>query len=255
VCSAETIRISGTGSGLGGAKLLAAEFSRHNADVGVVVMPALGSGGGIAALIDGAIDVAVSNREPTATEIERRLGYFEYARTPWVIVARSDFPLDAITSDELARLYGTEGPRLSDGTRVRPVLRPERDADTQLLRALSPSMDAAIRRALQRPGMTFAATDVHAADAVQSVPGGLGASTLALVAAERRPLKALKLDGHVPSVAELAAGRYPYFKRLIVITRASPAPGVQRFLDFLRSPEAAAILAAHGHQVTRDSKR
>ena len=47
----ETVRISGTGSGVGGMQLLADAYMSTHPGVKVDVLPALGSGGGISALI------------------------------------------------------------------------------------------------------------------------------------------------------------------------------------------------------------
>jgi ABC-type phosphate transport system substrate-binding protein len=55
---------SGPGSGVGGMHLLAQAFMNANPCNTVQVEPALGSSGGIGALIGGHIELAVSNRLP-----------------------------------------------------------------------------------------------------------------------------------------------------------------------------------------------
>ena len=110
-----------------------------------------------------------------------------------------------------------------DGGRVRPILRPPLDSDTTFLRKMSPAMDQAVTEAHARPGMRVAATDGEAADAVEGVPGAVGTSTLALIAAERRPLKALAINGVRPTAESVGNGSYPYVKTLYLVCR-TPRP-------------------------------
>ena len=117
----ERLRITGTGSGTGGMTLLAEAFMLANPGVQVDVLPVLGSSGGIRALIDGKIDLAVTNRQPNDKERSMApLKSFTYARTPLVIAVHKDLGLTSITSDELAALYGEGAPSfpMADG-RVR----------------------------------------------------------------------------------------------------------------------------------------
>ena len=58
--AAETIKIGGTGSALGDMTRLAEAYMRANPDTKVVVLPSLGSAGGIKALRAGAIDIALT---------------------------------------------------------------------------------------------------------------------------------------------------------------------------------------------------
>lgn len=55
-------------------------------------------------------------------------------------------------------------------------------------------MPQAIETATQRKGLPFAVSDQNAADTIEKVPGALGASTLAQLLTENRPLKALRLN-------------------------------------------------------------
>ncbi|MDQ5909896.1 MAG: phosphate transport system substrate-binding protein [Pseudomonadota bacterium] len=89
--------------------------------------------------------------------------------------------------------------------------------------------------------------------AVKAVPKGaidIGLSsrdfTLALILSENRPLRALILNGVEPTVENTATGRYPYHKRLFLITRAEPTAKVQQFKAFLDTPTGRDILAGTG---------
>jgi ABC-type phosphate transport system substrate-binding protein len=64
-----------------------------------------------------------------------------------------------------------------------------------------------------------------------------------MVAAERRDIKVFSLNGVAPGRKTLADGRYPSEKRFSLVTVRAPSPAARRFLEFVRSREAAAVLA------------
>ena len=66
----ESLRIGGTGAALGTINLLANAYSEINPDTSVEVLPSLGSGGGIKALIGGRIDIALSTRPASKEELD-----------------------------------------------------------------------------------------------------------------------------------------------------------------------------------------
>ena len=241
------IRITGTGSGTGSIRLVADAFMRVHPELRVEVLPAIGSSGAIKALIAGKIEIALSNHEPDETEqAAARLSTIEYARTPFVIAVHKDVGVAALTSPQLAALYAP-GAAFATGLRARPVLRLTDEADTEVLRSISPAVAQALDAASKGKGMLNAATDSAAADLMQNRPGVFGASTLAMIASEGRPLAALVLDGRVPSVDSLTNGSYPYFKQLFAVVNDDSAAPVVQFVAFLRSADARAILRAHGN--------
>lgn len=241
------LRINGTGSGTGGMRLLAEAYMQAHTAQRVVVAPAIGSTGGIRALLDGKLDIALSNREPNEAErAKAALMSIEYARTPFVVAVHRNVAITALTGAQLTALF-EPGATYPSGQRARPVLRSSDTTDTRLLQSMAPGLVAAIDAAAARRGMLEAATDTEAADMVQQTAGAFASSTLALIATERRPLVALAIDGREPTVDNLALGRYPYHKRLFAITHKNPAEGVAAFLAFARSPAAQALLRANGH--------
>lgn len=83
-------------------------------------------------------------------------------------------------------------------------------------------------------------------EAVTLDPAGLGLSTLANTYANKK-VKALAIEGIAPSTQSVADGSYPLFITLYSVTRPdSPKKAeVDRFLAFLDTPEAKAILRKH----------
>jgi len=138
-----------------------------------------------------------------------------------------------------------------DGKRIRLVMRPAEDTDIPVLKGMSPAMRDAVDIALRREGMIVATTDQDAADAIESVPGAFGATTLALVLSEKRHIRVLSLGRVAPSVRTLAMGSYPYSKTFRMVTKKDPPAPVRRFIDFVRSPAGSAILVSYGQEPLR----
>ena len=247
-CADEVLRVSGTGSGTGGMKLVATAFMAANPGVRVEVLRAMGSSGGINALIDGLLEVGVSNRLPNANELAKApLVSIEYARTPFIVAVHRDLGVTAITSTQLAGLYAEGAVNFPNGKRARPVLRLSDATDTQLLQSFSPEVAAALDAVAKRRGMLNANTDTEAADLAETTAGAFTANTLALIESEKRALVALTVDGKVPSVANLANGSYPYFKSLFVIVGPKSGANAQKFVAFIQSTAGRELLSTHGH--------
>lgn len=244
---AEEIRIGGTGAALGGMQLLAQAFSKLQPDVQIKVLPSMGSGGGLKALMAGAVHVAVSSRPLQEAELRAGLVAQEYARTPFVFAVGSGSPLKSVTTADLVDLYSGKTETWPDGTRVRLVLRPVGDSDSELIKSMSEAMRRAKSAAEERKGLAFTVTDQDTASAIEKTPGGLGPSTLALILSERRALRPLLLDGVEPSVDNIAQGRYRLVKSLMLVTGPTSPPAAQAFAAFARSPAGRQILQSSGH--------
>jgi phosphate transport system substrate-binding protein len=246
---AEELKIGGTGTALGTMALLGQAYSKLHPDVRVTVLPSMGSGGGIKAVMAGAISLAVSWR--VLSDDERKAGAqsIEYGRSPFVFATQSTSKVSAISQQELVDIYAGKTTQWPDGTRIRLVLRPKSDADSELIRSLSPAMREATAVAEDRKGITFSVTDQDAASDLEKMPGSLGASTLAQILSEKRQIKALTLNGVVPSAKALADGSYPLHKQLLLITGPKTPPQGHDFVAFVRSPAGREILAQNGHWV------
>jgi phosphate transport system substrate-binding protein len=174
----------------------------------------------------------------------------ELGRTPFVVAVGGAVAVTGLTSAELVEIYAGRTTAWRDGSRLRLILRSKGDSDTERLRAISPAMSQALDASLARAGITIAPTDQDAADAIESIPGAVGTTTLLLIRAEGRSLKPLALDGVVPSLKSLVDGSYPYHKQYYLVTQGPPAGATQRFLAFLKSPQGREILIRFGVQLS-----
>jgi len=245
---AETVKMGGSGTNLGTMRRLAEAFGKTRPGVQFTIFPSLGTTGGLRALTDGAIDLALLSRPLKERERAGGITGVEYGRSPFVIVtAKADAP-QGFTLQQLAEIYSGKVTAWPDGSPLRLVLRPKGDSDTEALEGMSPAMRQAIQKAVQRKGLVIGTSDQENADAIQKIPGAMGSSTLAIILSEKRPLKPLSLDGAAPTPENVANGSYPFFKRLfLAFGPKKPSPAVQQFLDFVRSPQGRGILRETGH--------
>lgn len=243
---AQTIKLAGTGAALGTMQRLADALQRSEPTFVIQVMPNLGSVGAVRAIAAGALDLALLVRPLASDEAARGLVGYEYGRTPIVFVTRQP-NVTSITIEQVGQILTGKQPQWPDGTPIRVVLRPGSSADAKVLAAHSPVIAEALKIAQRREGMIVAINAHQNVTHLERLPGSFGTTTLAQILTERPELTVLRVDGVAPTVAEAAAGRYPYVKPLYIVARANASAAVQRFLDFIRSPEGAAILAATGH--------
>lgn len=246
--SAGTVRIGGSGGPLPTLALLGEAFKKTHPQAAFIIVPSLGSGGGVKALRAGAIDLAVISRPLKDTELQSDIKATEYARTPFVFAAGVSTPAVALTTSELVRIYNGETKTWPDGHLLRLVLRPQTESDTEIVQSLSTEMNQAVKTALGREGMNMAVTDKASADSLEKIPGALGTTTLVQIISEKRALQALTLNGVAPSLSTLAQGKYPHFKTFSLVTRTSANPLIGQFVAFMRSAAGQEILEQNGHQ-------
>lgn len=242
-----TIKIGGTGNALGSFRELSETFRKLHPEVKFVILPSLGSGGGIKAVNEGALDLGLSSRPLKDNELQQRSTFVEYARTPFVFVTARRGDGIAFTLQDIAKIYSGEIKDWPDGTPIRLVLRPKSDSDTVLLKNMSPEMDKAIEKALSQEGMLTAVTDQESADAIEKIRGAFGTSTLAQIISEKRSLFPLALNGVMPNMKTLAAGAYPYYKTLYIVTGPKSSPVTKQFVEFITSETGKEVLARTGH--------
>lgn len=244
------LKIGGTGAGLGTMQKLADAFKEIHPEAKIKIMPNLGSTGGIKAVSAGVLHIGVSSRPLTQSELSNRLTEREICRTPFVFATSIKTPVSNLTFAEIAAIYDGEKKSWSNGTAVRPVLRPVKDTDTELVKAMSPEIARACASAHAREGMNIELTDTDAAEILERVPGSIGTSTLALIISEKRRLKPLALNGIAPSLRALADNNYPYHKTMYLITGPDPTPLTQQFVRFVTSPAGARVLRKNGNLVS-----
>lgn len=242
----EQVRIGGTGGLLAVMHEVASGFEKTHPGIDIVVLPSMGSSGGIKAVLAGALDIGLSSRnlkEGEHTAVARL-----YARTPFTFAVSNNNKVSGFTIKELEDIYESRTDKWPDGHPIRIILRPSVEFDTMMLKSISPRMDKALAAALVRQGMIVAITDQDSADALGKIPYALGTITLGQLIAEKRFLKPLSLNGVKPDLSNMIDGKYPYFKTYYLIIKPKMKLAAREFVDFACSARATNILNRSGYQ-------
>lgn len=242
---ADDIRIGGTGAAVALAEALGAAYERARPQDRVEVVRGLGSSGGVAAAADGAIHIALAGRSLKAEEKARGLTAAPFIETPFVFLTSHQRP-QSIAREDVAAIYDGRKRAWPDGREIKPILRPRSDAVTPWLAANLPGLGPAMEELRKRPEVPVAATDHDNIQMAEAVPGSLAPATLVQFLAERPRLKPVAFDGVQPSLAALEDGRWRDMFRMWIVTPVEPGPATARFLAWLQTPEAIAVLRDNG---------
>lgn len=240
------ITIGGSGGTLATMQILADAFKKNQSNVDVKIVPSLSSGGGMRALLAGAIDIAVLSRPVQESERTQAVIDTPYARTPLVFATATHMNVSNISTSQLVSIYTGNLKKWPDDRPIRIVLRPEIDSDTLLIKSWSPAMNDAVKLAEGRQGMIMALTDLIAANSLESIPGALGPTTLAQIISEQRALRPLALDGNTPSLKSMVDRTYPHYKTFRMVSLPKVNPLALQFVAFVRSNEGQQILEKNG---------
>lgn len=243
---AEELVIGGTGMAIALARQLGGAYSAMHAGVTVTVPASVGTSGAINAVAAGSFGLGFSARSLSEDERARGLIAETFIRTPFVFAASPQMTGDAgFDTDAIIRAYSAADSAWPDGTRIRPVLRTFREANTALLIEHFPALKPVIEHALEAKGALIALSDQDAMTFGEEVKGALVTGGLLAIRAEKRKLAPIAVNGVRPTVASMSDGTYPMSVTLWLIQRTDASTAVRMFADFLRSPAAADIVRAH----------
>ena len=246
----EPIRIGGTGMGsLLTQRVLEADAKSLPKVRAMVILPPLGSNGGLRALADGSIQVAIvsiPSSYPAKSANADNFKSIPWARTPFIFTGRDIASGTKLTLGQVADIYSGRIIRWPGGEQIRLVTRTDRESDTRLLRAISPEIDAAVTLARKRIGMPFAETDFDNQDLLEKSPGSFGVIGLGQLLLSQSALKPVVLDGIAPMPEGLLAATYRHEKPLYLVVSKTPSAATREFVQYLQSPEVMTFLAGFG---------
>ena len=241
-----TLTVGGTGASLGTMQYMADAYMKQYPNDIVVVLPSLGSGGGIKAVIKGVVGLSFSGRPLKEKEVKIGLKQYPYAKSPFVVVVNEINPISNVSFKQLADIYSGKTTEWPNKQHIKIVMRDERESDTEFLRSISPEVKLAVNIGLKRKGMLFAVTDQESVKLLQDFDGSIGTSTLTQIISEKLKLKALSLEGIKPTTSNVLNTSYPYFKEFRIITPEAPSNAARRFIEFIFSDHGEKILQENG---------
>lgn len=218
-----------------------------------------GSGTGIAALINGTVDIANASRQISAEEIAAAgangITPVEYviARDAIAVIVHPQNPIDHLTIQQISDIYSGKINNWSElGGEDRPIVRLSRETNSGTHVYF---LEEVLRQG-QKDNHTLFSTDTlllpsseGIATEVRSNPNAIGYEGLGYVTAGMKVI-AVGQDAGVPyslpSVETVNSGEYPIARDLYIYTAGEPPAVLKAYLDWILSPEAQAIVSELG---------
>ncbi len=250
------------------AQAWAEAYQTVNPEVAVAVSGG-GSGIGIAALINGTVDIANASRAMKKKEVdlakskgqnpvEHVVGYDAVA-----VFVHSDNPVESLSLAQLAEVYGEDGQ--TDNWSKLGLEIPGCKGQQMVLvsRQNNSGTYAYFRKAVlgKKRDYVLGTLDMHGSkgvvDLVEKTPCAIGYSGLAYTTDHVKMVCISKADGEScvsPSVATASDRSYPIARPLFMYTNGEPQGEVKTYLDWTLSDEGQCILQAKGYAPVRDVK-
>lgn len=239
----EVVRVGGTGVGSGGLQALAKAYMQRHPEHRILILPSIGSAGGIRATIDGKLDVGCSSRPLQPEEQAPGLAEVPWVATAFVFATQSSTPAEPLTLAGIEDIYAGRRTHWKDGRPIRLVLRPKSDAAHAYLSEVTPGMPSALNHAHALAGVCVGMTDQDALAYIEKTPGSFGTTVLGLIVSEGRKVQALAVDGASPMDK-----RYRFALTLTLVHRPAGASSATRgFLEFAGSKDGRSILVQAGY--------
>ena len=262
----ELIQNKGSDTLVNVAQAWAEAYQKVNSDVAVAVTGG-GSGTGIAAMINGTVDIANASRAMKQKEmdlakskgqdpIEHVVGYDALA-----VFLHHDNPAKSLSISQLAEIYGEEG-ETENWTDIGLEVPGCKDQEMVLVsRQNNSGTYAYFRKAVLGKARDYrmGTRDMHGSkdvvDLVEKTPCAIGYSGLAY-ATDHVKLACIAKDDSgdcvMPSVKSAADGSYPIARPLLMYTNGQPEGEVKKYLDFILSDEGQCIIKDKGYAPVRD---
>ncbi len=243
-------RIVIKGSDTLGAKLvpqLAEAFKAEHKGVSFEIA-AEGSTTGIAALIDGTANIGMSSRRTKATEISAA-GAKGITLKPTIVaydgigvIVNAGNPVKGLTKQQVEKIFtGDINDWSAVGGKAGKISIYTRNTSSG---TYSDFKELAMRKRDYAGGSQKMAGNEQIAAEVGKNPGGIGYVGLAYIKAGG--VKALPVEGVLPSPATVRGKEYPYSRPTFYYTNGEPSGDAKEFVDFTLSPKGQAIASQVG---------
>lgn len=217
-----------------------------------------GSGTGLAALVNGTVDIANASREIKPEEIDAVEANgatpieFVIARDAIAIIVHPENPVSELTMQQLSDIYSGEITNWSQvGGEDRPIVRLSRETNSgthvyfleEVLR-LGDESDLLF----SRDTLLLPSSEVISAEVRQN-PNAIGYDGLGYVTDDLKVIAVAAEPGSpyvLPSAETVNTGAYPIARDLFMYTAGEPTGAVKEYLDWILSPEAQEIVIALG---------
>ncbi len=244
-----TVHVDGSNGVMPLAQALADAYMAATPGAVVTLGQGIGSRTRLDSLRAGVMDIAIASHGlDTAALRAEGLTVVRFAETPVVIgVHAASVSLAGIGSAQLCDVLAgrtTSWRALGDGRDlpVTVVVRPEDEVDMEVLR----DRVACAREIVITSGARVVEETADMASALRDTEGAIGITTATVAEQSEGAVRALSLDGVMPTPVAVGEGRYALVRPSNFVMRADASVAVARFLAFVRTDEARVVLEANG---------
>ena len=96
------------------------------------------------------------------------------------------------------------------------------------------------------PGVKVMPRSGDMAQELAASVGAIGMTTTTVVEQSRGQIRALSLNGVIPSAENVGRKVYVLTRDSFLVTKGAAAPAVARFVEFIRSSAGTAVIVANG---------
>lgn len=207
----------------------------------------LGTKARLQALDEGKIDIALASHGLVPEEVTRRgMAVHEIAKVAVVFGINASVPVTGVSDLQICDIYAGRitnwkelgGPDIA----IAPRTRPDSEVDAEVVRG-----KIACLKDLRMPeGVKVMPKSGDMAKELAGTAGAIGMTTTTVVEQSRGQIRAVSLNGVVPSAENVERKIYTLTRDSFLVAKAAPAPAVSRFIEFIRSSAGAAVIVANG---------
>jgi len=218
-----------------------------------------GSGTGIAALINGTVDIANASREMKPEEIERArergINPIEHvvARDAIAVVVNPSNPIDRLTFQQVADIFTSKVTNWKEvGGEDRPIVALSRESNSGTYVFFLENVvqvGAGDPNALFSPETLLLLSSEVISREIEQNPNAIGYDGLGYVTAGQKAIAVAAAPGEPfvqPSIESVNQGLYPIARPLYVYTNGEPTGMIKTYLDWVLSEEGQALVEQVG---------
>jgi phosphate transport system substrate-binding protein len=236
----------------------AERYQQEHPDVRISVTGG-GSGTGIAALINGTVDIANASRQIKAEEMQeaqsKGISPVEYiiARDAIAVIVNPQNPVSQLTLQQISDIYSGKINNWREvGGEDRPIVRLSRETNS----GTHVYFLETVLRLGEKEDKTLFSTDTLLLPSSEGIinevrqnPNAIGYDGLGYVPHDLKMIAIARQPGDpyvLPSIATVNDNSYPIARDLYMYTAGQPSGAIKDYLDWILSPEAQAIVADLG---------
>jgi phosphate transport system substrate-binding protein len=220
-----------------------------------------GSGTGIAALVNGTVDIANASRAMTSDEIKQAEANgitpveFVVSRDAIAVIVNSENPVRQLTLQQISDIYSGKINNWSEvGGDNRPIVRLSRETNSgthvYFLQTVIRLGDTHNKTLFSTDTLLLASSE-GIVNEVRQNPNAIGYDGLGYVPPDlMNSVIAVARESSgpyvIPSIATVNDNSYPVARDLYMYTAGEPAGAIKDYIDWILSPEAQAIVADLG---------